>query len=295
MKDKAQIVIIILLVVNLAFVIIFGIGQQNLKKEIQNVQMTEYNNLKLFASDINAQLEATLLRDKFKVINSEVELSDYQDENGMVAGVINFQMTDNEDIEKLFVIVEDVQTGESTEYGVIQKSDLKYEAGIKIVYNGSYYYYVQGDTSDGTNVMLSDRYYLTAFELMKKRSELSINELSITQNAFYIQGAILNRKDAPEIEKAEILVVSFLGTDPTVPEDITEEDIVGRFDITDSLQKLDEVSAVSSYGNEISDEYNVYEIDVRGKADEGINYMAREFVEVIIIVTYSDGVEIRLR
>ncbi|MBN2880002.1 MAG: hypothetical protein JXN65_10300 [Clostridia bacterium] len=294
MKDKAQIVIIILLVLNLAFVIIFGIGQQNLKKEIQNVQMMEYNNLKLFASDINTQLEATLLKDKFKVLSSEVELSDYHDENGMVSGVINFQMTDNEGIEKLSIIVEEIQTGETTEYGVIKKSDLNYEAGIKIAYNGSYYYYVLGDTSDGTNVMLSDRYYLSGLELMKTRSQLSLNELSITQNAFYIEGAILNRKDAPEIEKAEVLIVSFLGTDPTVPEEINEDDIAGRFDITDSLQKLDEISAVSAYGNEISDEYDVYEIDVRGKADEGTNYMAKEFVEAIIIVTYSDGVEIRL-
>jgi len=294
MKNKSQIVIIVLLVLNLAAVIIFGLGQQSLKKEIENVQMTEYNNLKLFASDINAQLEATLLRDKFKVMNAEVELSDYLDENGMVAGVIEFQMTDNEGIDRLSVIVEDIETGESTEYGVIQKSDLNYEAGIKIDYNGSYYYYVLGDTNTGTNVMLSDRYYLSAFELMETRSQLSINELSITQNAFYIQGAIFNRKGAPEIEKAEVIIVSFIGTEPAAPEEITEEDIAGRFDITDSLQKLDEISAVSAYGNDLSDEFDIYEIDVRGKADEGTDYMAKEFVDAIIIVTYSDGVEIRL-
>ena len=114
-----------------------------------------------------------------------------------------------------------------------------------------------------------------------------ITELSITQNAFYIQGAIFNRKGAPEIEKAEVIIVSFIGTEPAAPEEITEEDIAGRFDITDSLQKLDEISAVSAYGNDLSDEFDIYEIDVRGKADEGTDYMAKEFVDAIIIVTYS--------
>ncbi|MEX1376498.1 MAG: hypothetical protein AB1Z23_03380 [Eubacteriales bacterium] len=289
MKDKKQILIIILLVANLAATIFLYSGLKKIDENVRNVQDNMYYNLKIITSDINSQLEETLLKDEFRVVYTEEAFSDEINQNSMIEGRITFELTDNIDISDVCVIISKVGSEEEYEkIAAVALGGLKYRIFIELDYKENYTYYVIGETEDGEELMLSEKHELYLKEKIKGRAMMMLNALSLSENKFSGNG-LLQINSKYEIEKIEAVLIYYEEDMDYGTARVADE--ILRVDITDSLVAADDVKMNSGSSMEKLEGYRTRGFDF---AKEAQGYEGQELYGLMLAITFTDGVEIEI-
>lgn len=290
MKKCTQIIMLILLTGNL---IVSGINCSKLASTQRQLSylynVIEYQDVELLNST-NSEYIQTNLSEGFKVIQISNEITGYIKDKKLLTSTISFSMIDNKDIEKVYIVLENDETGIGERFEAQSSGNLEYTANIELSYDSKYIYYVIGEDKHNDICLLSDKKCINVPETIRTMADLHMEYSSFTKNQFTAKGIVLYKEDIAELDKIELSITAYQD-DEFLKGNDSEGTVLYSMDITNKLFPINEVNY--DIPIEMDDEYQVYAFDISYKS-ENINYTDYEFLNVEITYHFADGNSITL-
>jgi len=291
MKNKLQIVTVILLVIAILFMGFLYAGQRRLEVRINGLS-SSISNVQTNISNLNFQIE----NQNYIAINMRDEFPKRIYAGDTASGTIYFELTERKGIADMYVVIDSTDYEDSFKLEVEPLGNLKYKADVELDRITDYTYYVLGESKDGYEIMLSRKQNMSLMDRFHERAyyfpqESGFSE-GISSNHFYVKGILQIDETELNVEKIELKLAKeedFIN----FKEDDYEEYIIQTVDITDNIVPISKRDMEENVY--FDDEcYTSYSFDVSGELPEEIEFGPYFFYEYVVEITFTDGYVVKL-
>lgn len=293
MKDNKQNIIVVLLIANLVVVIFLGVGLGQLKSNMNSLEHNFDTRISSIAGNINYEITEALQKDKYRVAYTDVEFLRPITDDEIIIGNIYFELTDNTDIENVYVVIDDEKKETSRKVLASTMGELKYNAQITLPYTCNHSYYVISESADGKMKRISDEYFIGTMSKIRDLAYIETERVTAHENGFSTKGRLYIHEEQVVASKVEMLIVSYENDGFLLGEEC-EAKVLDTFDITNSLVTISK-GEITEYDNPDDETiFNVYKFDIQRNIDLEKELFAEGFIEFEVVITFDDGLEISL-
>gem|GEM_PF-6271455 len=282
MKNKLQIVTVILLIIAILFMGFLYTGQRRLENRINGVS-SSISSVQANISNLNFQIE----NQNYIAINMRDEFPKRIYAGETAPGTIYFELTEGKGIADMYVVIDSMDYEDTFKLEVEPLGNLKYKADVELDRITDYTYYVLGESKDGDEIMLSRKQNMSLMHRFHERAYMYPYSTSISSDKFSAKGILQIDESKFDFVKVSLKLLK-VEDQIQYNEGNHEGDIVHTVDITDSIalatkRDLEDIP--------IHDEglYTVYAFNFNGTLPEGVEYVDGTFIEFVVEITFTDG------